>query len=82
MAKPHVVTGRLMDERTVLLDEALPLSPSKLRLVVEPLPTEVCRPYQDVMADIRRRQKARSHRPATPEEIDHYLRGERESWGE
>lgn len=82
MARPHVVTGRLMDEHTVLLDEALPLKPSRVRLVVEPLPTEIRRVYGDVMAEIRLRQQARGHKPPTREEVDESLRVERESWGE
>ena len=80
--KPFVVTGKLTDEHTVMLDEALPLSPTRVRLVLEPLSPESRRPYREVMADIRRRQKARGHLPPSREEVDGYLRAERESWGE
>ena len=80
--KPFVVTGKLTDEHTVTLDEALPLSPTRVRLVLEPLSPEPRRPYREVMADIRRRQCARGHRPPSREEVDSYLRVERESWGD
>ena len=63
------------------LDEALPLTPMKVRLVVEPLRPVPQRPYLEVMADIRQRQRARSHQPPTREEVDVYLQAERDSWG-
>lgn len=82
MHKVYVVTGTLTDVRTVTLDEALPLKPAKVRLVVEPLEPDSQRPYQSVIADIRKRQRARGHQPATKEEIDAYLQTERDSWEE
>ncbi len=36
----YVVTGTLTDEHTVTLDEALPLAPTRVRVVVEPVPSE------------------------------------------
>lgn len=80
MHKVYVVTGKLTDVYTVTLDEALPLKPVKVRLVVEPLESNSKRPYQEVIAKIRERQQARGHKPATREEIDGYLRTERDSW--
>jgi hypothetical protein len=82
MHNAYIVTGTLTDAHTVTLDEALPLTPTKVRLVVEPLPSVSQRPYQEVMAKIRQRQQARGHQPPTPEEVDSYIRAERESWGE
>jgi hypothetical protein len=38
------------------------------------------RPHDEVIAEIRQRQKARGHIPATREEIDAYLQAERDSW--
>jgi len=78
----YIVTGTLTDDHTVALDEALPLKPMKVRLVVEPLSSSAQRPYQEVMAGIRVRQQARGHRAPTREEVDTSLRAERESWGE
>ena len=81
MNNTYIVTGTLTDERTVTLDEALPLTPMKVRLVVGPLRPVPQRPYLEVMADIRQRQRARGHQPPTREEVDVYLQAERDSWG-
>lgn len=83
MNNTYIVTGTLTDERTVTLDEALPLTltPMKVRLVVGPLRSAPQRPYLEVMADIRQRQQARGHQPPTREEVDAYLQAERDSWG-
>lgn len=80
MPKVYVVTGTLTDVHTVTLDEALPLKPVKVRLVLEPIEPKSKRPRQEVLAEIRKRQKARGHQPATREEIDRYLKAERDSW--
>ena len=80
MQNAYVVTGTLTDARTVMLDEALPLTPTKVRLVVEPLPSVSQQPYQEVIAAIRDRQRARGHTPPTKVEIDTYLQNERDSW--
>lgn len=37
--------------------------------------------YQQVISNIRNRQRARGHNPRTPEQVDAYLREERDSWG-
>ena len=82
MHNAYIVMGTLTDAHTVTLDETLPLAPTKVRLVVEPL-SPVCQPpYQEVIAEIRKRQRARGHQPPTREEVDSYLRAERDSWGE
>ena len=80
MHKVYIVTGTLTDVQTVTLDEALPLKPVKVRLVVEPLDGEAQQPYQEVIAEIRQRQQARDYQPATREEVDAYLQAERDSW--
>ena len=80
MRKVYIVTGTLTDDHTVTLDEALPLKPAKVRLVVEPLDGESQQPYQEVMAEIRRRQQARGYRLAIQKEVDVYLQTERDSW--
>lgn len=82
MNNTYIVTGTLTDDRTVTLDEALPPTPMKVRLVVEPLRPVSQRPYLEVMADIRQRQRARGHQPAAREEVDAYLQAERDSRGD
>ncbi len=82
MHHTYLVTGTLTDDRTVTLDEALPLTPMKVRLVVEPLWPTSQQPYLEFMAEIRQRQRTRGHQPPAREEVDNYLRAERNSWGE
>jgi len=81
MHNAYIVTGTLTNERTVTLDEALPLPSTKVRLVVEPLASASPHSYQEIVAAIRERQAARGHRPPTTEEVDAYLQAERGSWG-
>jgi hypothetical protein len=78
----HVVTGELIDDHTVTLDEPLPLAPMKVRVTVEPIGEHRRRPFMEVMEEIWARQRARGHQPPTREEVDEYLRSERESWGD
>jgi hypothetical protein len=82
MQHAYVVTGTLTDTRTVMLDEEVPLPSAKVRLVVEPLGSISGRPYQEIVAAIRERQKARGHQPPTRGEVDAYIRSERDSWPE
>jgi hypothetical protein len=37
MGKPEIVTGTLINDRTVALDKPLPLQPMKVRVAIEPL---------------------------------------------
>lgn len=82
MQTAYILTGTLNDDQTVTLDEALPLKPMKVRLFVEPLTPAHPRPHDEVIAEIRARQKARGHVPRTREEIDADLQAERDSWGD
>ena len=82
MQNAYIVTGTLTDPRTVTQDEAVPLPSTKVRLVVEPLVPTAQRPYQEIIAAIRARQRARGHQPPTREEVDAYVRSERDSWPE
>jgi hypothetical protein len=82
MGNAYVVTGTLTDGNTVRLDECIPLSTAKVRVVVEPLSSAEPSSYQEVVQAIRKRQKQRGHRPPTREEIDAYLKAERDSWGD
>jgi hypothetical protein len=82
MHSAYIVTGTLTDAHTVSLDEALPLTPTRVRLIVEPLLSASPRQYQEVIAGIRERQRTRGHQAPTREEVDKYLQAERDSWEE
>lgn len=81
----YTVTGIVLDENTVKLDEPIPLDTTqthtkKVRITIEPLDTPTPNRYQEVMAEIRKRQKARNHQAPSPADIEEYLRKERDSW--
>ena len=80
MHNAYIVTGTLTDARTVALDEALPVGPARVRLVVEPLTAPPIRPYAEVMTEIRERQRCRGYQPPSRAEVDASLQAERDSW--
>jgi hypothetical protein len=80
MANAYVVTGTLTGGRTVTLDQGLPFTDGPVRVVVEPLPGKTRLPLSQFLAELRARQTARGHSPRTKDEIDEYIRGERNSW--
>jgi hypothetical protein len=82
MQDTYVVSGTLSDERTVKLDQPVPFPSPRVRVTLEPLHSQFARPYAEVMAEIRQRQRARGHRPPTREEVDGYVLSERQSWNE
>jgi hypothetical protein len=82
MHRAYIVTGTLTDAQTVSLDETLPLTPTRVRVVVEPLLSASPRQFQEIMAEIHERQRTRGHTPPTREEVDAYLQAERDSWEE
>ena len=78
--RAYVLTGTVTDGRTVALDDALPLASSRVRVIVEPLEAMSHRSYATVLAEIRQRQRQRSHRPPSREQVDAHLAAERASW--
>lgn len=82
MHNAYIVTGALTDERTVTLDESLPLQPTRVRLIVEPIPASASASYPGVMASIRTRQDARNFVSRMRKEVDVDLENERSSWGD
>jgi len=80
MSSVYIVTGTLTDEQTVTLDKSLPLVLTKVRLVIEPLTSSLLRPYLEVIAKIRKQQQDRGHKARLREDVDDYLRQERDSW--
>lgn len=80
MQNTYNVTGTLTDDRTVALDERLPLSPMRVCVVVEPLHGASRPSYQQDLSNIRARQSARGHKARSREEVDSCLRKDREGW--
>lgn len=80
MQQAYIVTGSLTDRCTVTLDEALPVNQGKVRLVVEVLEPGTKPSYDELMVEIRDRQRQLGFVPPTREEVDAYLKAERNSW--
>lgn len=74
--RTYTATGRLSNGRTLNLDQNLPISDGDVKVVVEPVQRIASRRPLDVLDTIScEREKSRSQ-----EDIDQYIRHERESW--
>ena len=83
MPESYTATGTLADGRTVVLDEELPVHGGRVRLVIEPIAApQPKRPVAEVLEEIWERQRRRGFDPPSSEEVDAYIRAERESWDE
>ena len=80
MQSAYIVTGLVADERTLKLDEALPVNAGKVRLTVEVLPVEAGPTLSEVLGQIHEGQRARGYVPPTRAQVDAYLQAERDSW--
>ena len=80
MRNAYVLTGTVSDERTLNLDEDLPVKAGKVRVVVELIQAPLPNDYPEFMARLREQQRQRGHVPRTREEVDAYLKAERDSW--
>jgi hypothetical protein len=80
MQKAYIVTASITDDRTLRLDEPLPVSGGKVRVTVEVLAMPSKPSYDAVMTAIREGQKQRGFIPASRAELDAYLKAERASW--
>jgi hypothetical protein len=82
MQQAYSVTGSLTDSRTIRLDESIPISSGKVRLIVEVADIARKMSHEEFLTWLQNRQEDRSHVPRTREEVDASLRTERESWDE
>ena len=80
MRRAYIVTGSLTDSRTVHLDEPVPITGGKARVIVEVDEKPRRMSQEEFLAWLRQRQDARGHVPLTSEEVAAHLKAERESW--
>ena len=80
MSQTYQVTGELTDGRHVTLDQPIPLTAGKVRVIVEQMPSVSKPDLADFELQLRERQTARGHVSRSKEEIDAYLNAERDSW--
>jgi hypothetical protein len=81
MGETCTVTGVLSEGRTVILDEAVPLSSGPVRVTVETLPVgQYGREFISRLTAIREALYASGYRPRSRKEVDAQLETERTSW--
>ena len=88
MTNAYVLTGTLVDGRTVTLDEPLPVVAGRVRLTVEVADLQAAKTYpsgadfSEKMEAIWEEQRRRGHVPPTPDEVRKWVQSERDSWGD
>jgi hypothetical protein len=81
MIRAYVVTGQINQGRTIELDEGLPGIVGKVRLTVEPLQIpERGIGWVKSLDHIHLQLESSGHVPSTREEIEDYIRTERQTW--
>jgi hypothetical protein len=80
MTNAYVVTGTLTDAKTVQLDEPLPMSAGKVRLIVEATPPTQKPSVTEVMERIWAEQVTRGQVPPTADEVNTRIRDVRAGW--
>ena len=80
MTNAYVVTGTLTDGKTVQLDEALPVTTGRVRVMVEPV-VEAGENLSAFLHRIWEGQRQRGHVPPTREEVEARIREVRD-WGD
>jgi hypothetical protein len=80
MHQAFVLMGSVVDGQTLRLDEPLPMTAGKVRVFVEVVEVEARSSYAEVMEKIRADQRARGFVSPTRDQVDTYLKAERESW--
>lgn len=80
MSRVYEVTGELIDNQTLKLDEALPAAAGKVRVTVQLVPSGTRPDLKEFMELMWEEQRRRGHVPPTKDEVDGYLNAERDSW--
>jgi len=86
MAESYTVSGTLEHKRLIHLDESVPLRAGKVKVTIRANAKKTIQQAKRkntvvTLEAIHARQRARGHKPPTPEEVEAYVRQERESWG-
>jgi hypothetical protein len=79
-SQTYTVMGTMTNKNTVTLDESLPITAAKVQVTIKTLDEQQVRPLREVLDEIHQRQQERGHQPPTWQEVDEYIRQERDSW--
>jgi hypothetical protein len=80
MTRNYTVMGTIIDGKTITLDEPIPLSAGRVKMVVEELAFEQVSSLEDFLEKLQRRREGRNYVPRSREEIDRALQEDRDGW--
>ena len=75
-------TGHMIDAHTMHLKDPVPEMNRELSITVRDNVAEVPKDIFAALEWIRESQRKRGHSPPTREEVDAYIKAERDSWGD
>ena len=82
MLEHYTVTGALSNERTIILDQPIPLPASNVRVTVVILTeTQAQSSFLVKLEAIHQALRAGGYQPRTKEQVDAQIQAERDSWG-
>ncbi len=82
MSANYTATGTLVDGRTVTLDEPIPLTSGRVKVVIESIPMEQFDTLEAFLEALQKRRAERGYVPRTREEIDREMQEERDGWND
>ncbi len=83
MSEPYTTTATLTNKKTLILDEALPDVPRRVRVTIEDLPeVQMAASFLVQLQAIHQSLINSGYQPRSKKAIDAQIHEERESWGE
>ncbi|MCB1191536.1 MAG: hypothetical protein H7A23_05515 [Leptospiraceae bacterium] len=74
-----IITGQLLDQKTIILDAPVNIKNQKIRITIEPI-IDKKKNRNEVLDLIRKRQKERNYISRSKEEVDKSITLEKDSW--
>jgi len=82
MTETYTVTGKLSDEKTVILDKPLPVKAGHVRVIVQSLSPSESGNFLGKLEEIRQFLANKGYKNRTKAEVDTDLAAERNSWND
>ncbi len=79
MAETYTAIGKLSNEKTVVLEKALPIKEGQVRVIVQPLSPKTG-DFREKLAEIRNFLADSGYKNRTKTQIDADLTAERDAW--